>query len=106
MGEWRSLGFGTGGVSKGVGKFYRGNVNDDKFQPNEIITWENTQGSSGNSLQWIGWQDRYAFHIHFERICYLQQRYNVTPKFGNALFSCSCILHQLVLPRLSGIALG
>ena len=36
---------------------YIRNVNDNKFKPGEIITYENTAGRS-NAYQWIGWQDR------------------------------------------------
>ena len=39
----------------GVGKFYVGNIDDDRIAANEIITWENTAGKSG-SMQWFGWQ--------------------------------------------------
>lgn len=40
----------------GVGKFYTGNVEDDKFTANEIITYENTKGTSGGR-QWFGWKN-------------------------------------------------
>ena len=42
--------------TNGVGKFYIGNVEDDKFTANEIITYENTEGRSGG-MQWFGWKN-------------------------------------------------
>ena len=40
----------------GVGKFYIGNVEDDKFTANEIITYENIKGTTGGN-QWFGWRN-------------------------------------------------
>ena len=42
--------------TSGVGKFYVGNVKDDKFTGNEIITYENTEGKTGGN-QWFGWRN-------------------------------------------------
>ena len=39
------------------GKMYVGNVNDEKFESGDIITWENTLGTTG-ALQFLGWRDR------------------------------------------------
>ena len=35
---------------------YVGNVKDDKFNPEDIFTWENTAGRRG-PYQWFGWQN-------------------------------------------------
>ena len=42
--------------TKGVGKMYIGNVNNEKFPPEDIITWENTAGTTGG-FQWFGWRE-------------------------------------------------
>jgi hypothetical protein len=39
----------------GVGKMYLGHVNDNRFNPHDIITWQNFQGKPG-PWQWLGWQ--------------------------------------------------
>ncbi|XP_066910072.1 uncharacterized protein [Clytia hemisphaerica] len=52
----------------GVGKTYVGDVQDEVFRANEIITWENTAGRSG-PYQWLGFSSSVfankQLHIEF-----------------------------------------
>jgi len=42
----------------GVGRMYVGNMSDDKFSPEEIITWKNTRGGGKpGKNQTIGWKE-------------------------------------------------
>uniref|UniRef100_A0A7M5WK27 Uncharacterized protein n=1 Tax=Clytia hemisphaerica TaxID=252671 RepID=A0A7M5WK27_9CNID len=63
MGQWESF-----PQTYGVGKTYVGDVQDEVFRANEIITWENTAGRSG-STQWLGFSSSVfankQLHIEF-----------------------------------------
>ena len=52
MGRWTGF-----PQTYGVGKMYAGSVRDNKFKPEDIISWANYWDRSG-PLQWLGWQSK------------------------------------------------
>lgn len=83
MGQWEVF-----PQTYGVGKTYVGDVQDEVFRANEIITWENTAGRSG-SRQYLGYSSSVfankQLHIEFW-IKFVASVPNRSNKFGMKIY--------------------
>ena len=77
----------------GNGKAYLGGITDDKFDPNEVITFEN-KNNRGASNQWLGFSDRIFANEWLKIEFWIKFVDIIPPKSGNFGIKVYGILHN------------